>query len=797
MLEFALSYCRRGYAVIPLWDPKENKPSKSPGWANTGDLLNLTQTKPSELLVKEWWTKMPFANIGLVIGPISLVVAMDLDPKQAQEHNRNIEETRKILETSDFLVETGQPGGLHSYFAYDEALEWTGRVHPTRPASGPLAIGPGLNLPWYLVVPPSIHPDTGVRYRWVRKSLLDFEQKDLPSLPRDFYKFQRDIREPSSARWICDLLTKTQQTKGHRTNSLTSLTGYLIEHLPTDIVAAIMQNWNASSLKIPLDPKLVERTVQSIDRTRNRNITWTKKTPLLTPSTDFPIDDLFNDNPIVHQYIQAMSMGHGIDPSMIGLTVFAAVSSCMLRRYTLRVSDNWSLPPTMLIMCGAESGQGKGIPHEHILEALKPAIRYQRDEWGTLDVVQARQDKLERLLAMQRSFLNRTKKPSLFNNDKPEDDDENSALGEFRRAIKTLKPYVENFIPFWDTGSYEKMLVTLLDQSRLNIYQTEGELFLKLLGNPSSDNSNNSTFIKAFDGEGQSYNTHLHGYRQADYTEMTIHLFIQTDLMRKLAGDNYDRKQSSPESQGLLPRFLFSMPNPLTEKYKCAANANYKKAINPSVHLLGGILEEIVKSPEKPTINPIQNRHIPPRLLPHLVRTPQIITYAEQATTALEAFREEMTSASDYGQSLYGSRRWCHRAHALAAKIAAFLHHLKDPGTRTPVSLDTTMRAIRFIKLWAIPHMQLAYKQINYGQDMLDAIDIWRSFIPRTILGESHFTYTQIAEKTRAEWTDRRKARIKNALDCLIEMNAIRPKMKNVGLTDYSQIYECNPNMTF
>jgi len=73
-LKEALSYCKRGYSVIPI-KPKGKKP-----------LVEWTEYQTriaTEKKMKKWWKKWPDANVGIVTGNISGLVVIDCDSKGA------------------------------------------------------------------------------------------------------------------------------------------------------------------------------------------------------------------------------------------------------------------------------------------------------------------------------------------------------------------------------------------------------------------------------------------------------------------------------------------------------------------------------------------------------------------------------------------------------------------------------------------------------------------------------------------------------------------------------------------
>src|ERR1700748_2159599 len=74
MLDWSLYYLSQGLPVFPVQ-------GKTPliKWGPYQERL------PSEEEIKEWWTKWPNADIGMVTGPISGRLVLDIDGKEGQE----------------------------------------------------------------------------------------------------------------------------------------------------------------------------------------------------------------------------------------------------------------------------------------------------------------------------------------------------------------------------------------------------------------------------------------------------------------------------------------------------------------------------------------------------------------------------------------------------------------------------------------------------------------------------------------------------------------------------------------
>jgi Bifunctional DNA primase/polymerase, N-terminal len=108
------------------------------------------------------------SNVGLVCGERSGVAV--LDPDRPLEWADMVD---TLGQPSDPWVETGS-GKLHYYVAWEPdlpaKLTWQGET------IGEIQRGPGLQQ---VVMPPSVHPDSGRRYRW----LVNPATEPLPTLP--------------------------------------------------------------------------------------------------------------------------------------------------------------------------------------------------------------------------------------------------------------------------------------------------------------------------------------------------------------------------------------------------------------------------------------------------------------------------------------------------------------------------------------------------------------------------------------------------------------------------------------
>lgn len=180
LLDVALEYAAHAWHVFPLHTPKPNGTCD----CNRSDCTSIGK-HPRTLngfkdatadpeKIRQWWTGWPKANIGLACEASKLIV-MDVDPRNGgdesfrdllQEYGEGVQETVTAI--------TGS-GGQHYYY----------RMPPGGFRPGKNVLGPGIDLPSYVVAPPSLHA-SGNHYEWERapgeneRTVYPFKDKVAP-----------------------------------------------------------------------------------------------------------------------------------------------------------------------------------------------------------------------------------------------------------------------------------------------------------------------------------------------------------------------------------------------------------------------------------------------------------------------------------------------------------------------------------------------------------------------------------------------------------------------------------------
>lgn len=163
----ALQYAAFGFAVFPLHyrskrpriDEWQHRASKDPN------------------IVREFWRQNPKAGIGVCCGLSDLAV-IDVDPRNGgQETLARLEAERGSVWDHDCAIARSGGGGWHYFFKAPEGVRL------------PAKLGPGVDLlsgPHYVVLEPSIHPESGQPYRW-EKGASPLTMRELPELPEAWW----------------------------------------------------------------------------------------------------------------------------------------------------------------------------------------------------------------------------------------------------------------------------------------------------------------------------------------------------------------------------------------------------------------------------------------------------------------------------------------------------------------------------------------------------------------------------------------------------------------------------------
>lgn len=154
-LDTALACARAGWPTFPL-------AGKVPAISKQAGGRGFMDATTDEAQLREWFTGTGW-NVGMPTGSAVGMWVLDVDTskdKGGLESIMSLTRSHKLPFT--LTVRTGT-GGFHLYFA-----------HPGKRVSNRQNLWPGIDVRGdggYVVIPPSVHPDTGEQYRLVRRAI--------------------------------------------------------------------------------------------------------------------------------------------------------------------------------------------------------------------------------------------------------------------------------------------------------------------------------------------------------------------------------------------------------------------------------------------------------------------------------------------------------------------------------------------------------------------------------------------------------------------------------------------------
>lgn len=295
LLEAALAYASRGWPVLPVHTPTEHgcscrnsactavgkHPRTPQGFKDaTGDATVITQ----------WWSAWPDANIGLVTGSRSGLVALDIDTRHGGDDTL-AELERKYGPLPDTVRNLTGGGGWHELFAY-----------PNVPIKSKADLAPGVDIRGdggYIVAPPSLHV-SGRTYEWE----IDHAPEDLAlaPVPAWLLTLLTSSAHPATKQPLRKTVTGSIR-EGGRNAHLTSHAGAMRRRgMSPEAIEAASLTENATQC----EPPLPEEEVRGIARGIRRY------PPAAFPeSVDFHFTDCGNAQRLVRQHGQDL---HYVSP---------------------------------------------------------------------------------------------------------------------------------------------------------------------------------------------------------------------------------------------------------------------------------------------------------------------------------------------------------------------------------------------------------------------------------------------------------------------------------------------------
>jgi len=237
----ALSYRAVGWSCIPL---RGKAPPLIP-WDE------FQQRLPEREEIREWWTRWPSANVGIVTGWLSGLTIVDVDGEEGEQALRSL----KIPKT--YTVATPRGHSWHLYYHYSPLVRTGAKRMPSVDIR---------NDGGYVVAPPSTI--NGVTYTCARDIRIDtippallarLKEEEKPSLApvSPYYN-------PQDREWVSHALRGVSESE--RNATATRLVGYFHNRgLTRPAIEEIMRGW-ARLCTPPMDENELQLTIQSVLR---------------------------------------------------------------------------------------------------------------------------------------------------------------------------------------------------------------------------------------------------------------------------------------------------------------------------------------------------------------------------------------------------------------------------------------------------------------------------------------------------------------------------------------------------
>ncbi len=201
---------------------------------------------PTPEQIIEWYQKNSQANIAVITGKLSGIMAIDIDPR-----NGGTDEDFKDIKT--VRVKTGG-GGYHYYFQYEGSI------------INQKSIKPGIDLKTeggFVIAPPSIH-ESDNSYEWI-VSPSEIEIVPLPQFVKDWINAVKPDSHNNISNWDTNKLNGVSE--GSRNNVAASIAGKLLRSFKQEdwenVGWPLLQGWNLKN-KPPLSENELRTTFESI-----------------------------------------------------------------------------------------------------------------------------------------------------------------------------------------------------------------------------------------------------------------------------------------------------------------------------------------------------------------------------------------------------------------------------------------------------------------------------------------------------------------------------------------------------
>lgn len=219
----------------------------------------VNEASTDEAKIDAWFQKWPWANIGVATGPLSRIVAIDVDRQHDGGHSIfDLERQHGNFPRTVRSLTGG--GGEHIIFEFPAGLEVPSRR----------GIFQGVDVRGnggFIVVPPSRH-QSGRDYAWD----AEYEPGDVHPAALPPWLEQRLVSNAKKAAKTSDDwadILEAGKHQGGRNASLASVIGHLFrKNVNIQVIVDLVSAWNEKFVSPPQSFETVMKTVASVAKTR-------------------------------------------------------------------------------------------------------------------------------------------------------------------------------------------------------------------------------------------------------------------------------------------------------------------------------------------------------------------------------------------------------------------------------------------------------------------------------------------------------------------------------------------------
>lgn len=461
---------------------------------------------------------------------------------------------------------------------------------------------------------------------------------------------------------------------------------------------------------------------------------WNEIVPLNdnTELPPFPTDILPQD---MAEYIRAVATAYHCPEDMPAMLLMAITATAIQGKVVIRPQQKWIEQASLYIMVLMESGQRKSPVFKEMLRPLKEFER-QVQQYQSAALIE-NQTARELLEKERKAAINSLEKERALEIDKELSD--LPELYEYRLTV--------------DNATSEKLAILLKENPQgLGLFAPEADAIENIAGKYSSGRSDCKIYLRAFSGDGFAYDRIGRASIIVDNPALSIGLCVQPTVL-----ENLQHKREFREV-GLLPRFLFAVPEPLNTNEPFSKpdmpqelQDFYDRTITGLLTLWQGQTEraEIVLSPEAESV----------------------------FSKYFESFRNPQDGLTEWRSKLRGQ----------VLRIAASLSFLD--GEYYSIGEKAISGAI-LLADYLEAHARAAYGLLEADPEAKTAHKIIDWIIRKDLM---EFKSSELQKVALDKWADVKKASdLEPALQLLAERNYIRPTDKTTtGRT--AKTFEINP----